>query len=114
METSSQRACCDSPTGSRTSHLGTDVDGALGRRSLGSLLSLLNLERIADLSSAIVETPSGGLHIYFRIGAGEQPRTRASDIGPGIDLRGDGGYIIAADNVRPDGRSIGTLGEGMT
>jgi hypothetical protein len=52
----------------------------------------------------VVRTPSGGLHLYFRLGAGETPRTRSSDIAPGLDTRGIGGSIMAPGSVLPDGR----------
>lgn len=56
-----------------------------------------------SVSPVIVQTTSGGLHIYFSLRPGEQPRTRASDNGSGLDTRGEGGYIIAPGNVLPDG-----------
>lgn len=45
-----------------------------------------------------VVTPSGGRHFYFTF-AGE--RNSASKIGPGIDTRGEGGFVIAPPS-RPD------------
>lgn len=52
------------------------------------------------LPAEVVEvvTPSGGRHFYFTF-AGE--RNSASKIGPGIDTRGEGGFIIAPPS-RPD------------
>lgn len=41
-----------------------------------------------------VATGSGGYHIYFDAGEVET-RNSAGMIGPGIDVRGDGGYVIA-------------------
>jgi len=39
-----------------------------------------------------VRTPSGGLHLYFR---GRAPvRNSASKIAAGIDVRGEGGYVV--------------------
>lgn len=42
------------------------------------------------LPTAKVETPSGGLHLYYK---GSGPST-ASKIAPGIDTRGEGGYVL--------------------
>jgi Bifunctional DNA primase/polymerase, N-terminal len=42
-----------------------------------------------------IRTRSGGLHLYFRHRHGL--RCSASQIAPGIDVRADGGYIIAWD-----------------
>lgn len=40
-----------------------------------------------------VRTPSGGAHFYFRYTGSE--RNSAGKIGPGLDIRGQGGYVIA-------------------
>ena len=93
------------PTGPRSGIWVLDVDGAPGRNSLNSLLAKLGLEQIADLSNVIVRTPSGGVHIDFKLRPGEAPRCRAGDIGLGLDTRAIGGGIIAPGNVLPDGRS---------
>src|SRR5262249_15529618 len=45
---------------------------------------------------------SGGEHILFRHVTGL--RNSASKVGPGIDVRGDGGYIIAPPSSHASGR----------
>ena len=50
----------------------------------------------------IVNTPSGGIHYYFRHVDGV--RSSTGKIASNIDVRGDGGYIIAPESVLPDGR----------
>ncbi|MCB1506354.1 MAG: bifunctional DNA primase/polymerase [Hyphomicrobiaceae bacterium] len=92
------------PTGAVSGFWVLDVDGELGRKSLQALLVHLGVEQIADLARTVVTTPSGGLHLYFRLRPGECPRSRARDIGLGIDTRGEGGTIIAPGNRLPDGR----------
>jgi hypothetical protein len=44
-----------------------------------------------------VSTGSGGgsSHLYFRLPIGKTIRNSASVLGPGIDVRGDGGYVVA-------------------
>lgn len=39
-------------------------------------------------------TPSGGRHLYFAID-GHEIRNSAGKLGPGIDVRGQGGYVLA-------------------
>jgi len=40
-------------------------------------------------------TRSGGVHLLFAMPAGRAIRNSASRVGPGVDVRGTGGYIIA-------------------
>lgn len=48
-----------------------------------------------DAASLIVKTAGGGLHLYFEHRAGVRNSTDAA----GIDVRGDGGYVIAPGAV---------------
>jgi putative DNA primase/helicase len=64
-------------------------------------VDLPGLETIANLQSRYeplpptwtVETGSGGHHFYFRMPLADI-RNSASAIGPGVDVRGNGGYVI--------------------
>ena len=47
-----------------------------------------------------VTTPSGGAHYYWRLG-GIALKNTAGKLGPGLDTRGNGGYIIIPPS-RPD------------
>ena len=47
-----------------------------------------------------VRTPSGGLHMYWRWSEGV--RNRAAIL-PGVDVRGAGGYVVAAESETPQG-----------
>lgn len=61
-------------------------------------------EHHIDLTSAfVVETPSGGLHFYWRTDA--LYGNSCGALANGIDVRGAGGYVIAPGAVLPDGRS---------
>lgn len=55
-----------------------------------------------------VRTPSGGLHLLFRH-PGRRVKTCASLIAPGVDVRGDGGFIFAPGAALPDGRAYRVL-----
>jgi hypothetical protein len=42
-----------------------------------------------------VTTPSGGRHLYFAVPDGVHVRNSAGRVGPMIDVRGEGGYVVA-------------------
>ena len=48
-----------------------------------------------------VQTPSGGLHYWFRWPEGVDVRNSNSSLGEGIDVRGEGGYVGAPPSERP-------------
>ncbi len=62
-----------------------------------------------------VETPSGGCHYYWRWNA-EEPEIRnsAGRVGPGLDVRGEGGSIIAPPSLLHDGRGYRWVRNGAT
>lgn len=49
-----------------------------------------------------VRTPRGGWHFYYQAG-NHGIRNSASQLGPLVDVRGDGGFVVAAGSVRSDG-----------
>jgi hypothetical protein len=72
-----------------------DVDVKKGKQGLKSLAELDTFEGVPETFT--VETASGGLHLYFRP---ENPvANSAGRIGDGLDIRGDGGYVVAAGSV---------------
>jgi hypothetical protein len=76
-----------------------DVDGEIGSESLGEL------ERVhGELPrTATVVTPGGGQHFYFKH-PGLEVRNSAGALAPGLDIRGDGGYVMAPPSIGPAGR----------
>lgn len=50
---------------------------------------------------ACVSTPRGGLHLYF---ASDEPFSCSTNTDDGIDIRADGGFVVAPPSVREDGR----------
>lgn len=61
-----------------------DVDGFATLRALGIQIPANAIE---------VATPSGGCHFWFAA-KGQQVRNSAGKIGPGVDVRGEGGMVI--------------------
>jgi hypothetical protein len=53
-------------------------------------------------ATGVVKTGSGR-HFYFNQPEGERIRNTAGRLAPGIDTRGDGGYVVAPPSVHPDG-----------
>jgi hypothetical protein len=76
-----------------------DIDGDTGEATLRAL----ETEHGALPPTVEVVTGSGGRHLYFRL-ADEPIRNSAGKIGPGIDVRGDGGYVLAPPSMHPCGR----------
>lgn len=84
-------------TGAASGFVVLDVDGPAG---LGSLQELER--RHGKLTTAQVLTGSGGWHYWFRHPGREIPNS-ASKIAPGLDVRGDGGYIVAPPSIHESG-----------
>ncbi len=69
-------------------------------------------ETLAELEDAYsplpptyeVITGSGGRHLYFAWPSGHDIRNSASDLGPGLDVRGAGGQVLAPPTVHPNGQ----------
>ncbi|MGO2719494.1 MAG: bifunctional DNA primase/polymerase [Brachybacterium tyrofermentans] len=84
------------PTGAASGVAVVDVDvhGVNGYEAFG------RARRAGLLNGweALVRSPTGGLHIYYPAGTGEQPSWQAGRAG--IDFRGDRGYIIVPPSRR--------------
>ena len=77
-----------------------DVDGEEGADSLHDLeRSYGELPRTAS-----VATPGGGMHLYFKH-PGFEVRNSVSQLAPRIDVRGDGGYVIAPPSRAGNGNA---------
>ncbi len=79
-------------TGRRSGLLVVDVDPRKTAAWLDSLHAL------ALPPTFTVKTCSGGWHLYFRF-PGDERITIGTDLLPGIDWRGNGGYVVAAGSI---------------
>ena len=74
-----------------------DVDVKNGAKGIGSLTLF---EEHIPTNSPKVLTPSGGFHFYFKPVQGTKNK---ANILPGIDIRSDGGYIVAPPSTLTGG-----------
>ena len=77
------------PTGETTGIFVLDVDGTEGEESLKALEAKYGS---LPLSRTIKTRREGGRHIYFKHTPGLGNSVKK--LGPGLDTRGDGGYVI--------------------
>ncbi len=72
---------------------GHGVDG------IANLLALIEQNgQLPDTIEAL--SPSGSWHIYFQWPEGRSIRNSAGQVAPGVDVRGDGGMVIAVPSVK--------------
>lgn len=75
-----------------------DVDGVVGKQTLGAL----ECEHGSLPQTVESLTGGGGRHLFFR-----HPgvvRNSVGRLGPGLDVRGDGGYVIVPPSLHPEGK----------
>lgn len=77
-----------------------DVDNKNGKKGDDELLRL-ELEGKEFPDTFIQRTPTGGRHLVYRVR--EPVRQGANVLGPGIDVRSRGGYIVGAGSCLPGG-----------
>lgn len=79
--------------------LDADVDKDRGINGLDALHWLPNLPDTLEAT-----TPRGGRHYYLRLPSGLYIPSSASKLGPGIDIRCEGGYVILPGSITRRGR----------
>jgi hypothetical protein len=96
-----QKANLGVATGGSSHLLVIDIDPRHdGHRSLSDLE--VQYERLPRTYT--VRTGSGGLHLYFSMKGIDPPiRNSAGKLGPGIDVRGKGGYVVGPPSGTPFG-----------
>lgn len=81
-------------TGSASGVAVVDCDVKDGKQGIQEFLKLCEKNGIDPSSTYSVKTPSGGMHFYFKQVAGLG--CSADKLEAGIDVRADGGYVVAA------------------
>lgn len=91
-------------TGTLSGFWALDLDEKQGVYGMGVLMRAE--ERNCHLPSTIqVETGSGGVHLYFSLP--DHPVKNGTHVlgrGSGVDVRGDGGYVVAPPSMHANGR----------
>jgi hypothetical protein len=101
------------PTGADNGIVVLDVDTIEGHGVDGTIA----LRELEAKHGSLPETlraisPSGSIHHYFRHpGAGTKIKGSASELGAGVDIRGDGNMTVAPPSINPDGRAYRWLNE---
>jgi hypothetical protein len=84
------------PTGKRSGKIVVDVDPEHGGYDS---LAVLHEEGYELPLTATIKTGGGGVHHYLRCPEGVEVRNSAGKVGPGLDIRGEGGYVIVPPSV---------------
>ena len=76
-----------------------DIDGDDGEQTMRKLESAYG-----TLPPTIEAITGRGRHLYFRWSTGDEVRnTQDNPVMPGIDVRGEGGYVLAPPSIHPSG-----------
>lgn len=78
------------PTGAASGIVVVDVDIKNGQQGM----AWLDENQDALPQTRTHKTQSGGLHLVFLVPEGIEIRNSASKVAPGVDVRGEGGYVI--------------------
>lgn len=93
-------------TGARSGLVVVDIDAGHGGEE--SIKELAAKHSIPETVTA--KTGGGGRHLIFKH-PGVEIRNSASKLAKGIDIRGDGGYIVAPPSLHPSGNRYQWLSE---
>jgi hypothetical protein len=77
-----------------------DLDGDEGKQSFLALQ-----EKHGSIPETVAARTGKGFHLYFEMPDTADVRNSASKVGPGIDVRGTGGYVVMPPSPHPDGGS---------
>jgi hypothetical protein len=78
-----------------------DLDVGAGKDGIAALVQLAADRPIPDTSSVL--TPSGGVHLYFRLPPDAYVPSSRSKLAPGVDVRGEGGFVVGPGSPHKTG-----------
>jgi len=104
------------PTGNNIGSFVIDIDAGLDPKT-GKAHSIddlvIQIERVigAELPKTVAAmTPRGGMHLFFSMPAGVIVTNSRCNLPKHVDVRGQGGYVIAAPSIRSDGAAYDWVG----
>jgi hypothetical protein len=92
-------------TGAASGFFVIDLDGVAHGGPCGLVAWDKLTARHAVAATRRHETPNGGAHLLFRFDPTRPVTNRRGDLPAGIDVRGEGGYVIWPPSRMPDGRA---------
>jgi hypothetical protein len=92
-------------TGHASGCIVLDIDGADGNSSLEALK-----RELGPLPATCMARTGKGRHLYFCYPDGKEIRCR-TNLAPAIDVRADGGYVVAPPSVHPNGAPYEWIGD---
>ena len=89
-------ALIGAPTGALNGFwvLDPDIDAKKGIDGEATLQALLDELGVTLPATPTVRTPRGGRHLWFRWDPARPVGSSSSEVGAGLDTRGEGGYVI--------------------
>jgi hypothetical protein len=93
-------------TGTESGLLVLDVDGEAGKQSLQALHAAHGAlpKMVCALTGRRAEDGARkGCHYYFHLPEGAHLRNSAGTLAKGLDIRGEGGYVVAPPSLHPQG-----------
>lgn len=82
-----------------------DLDVPKDGRTVGRAKA--ELGKLIDLRTTSVLTPSGGIHYYYWVPQGKElPPSSTKKIASSVDVRCEGGYVVAAGSTTPEGKYV--------
>ncbi|MFI8279762.1 bifunctional DNA primase/polymerase [Streptomyces sp. NPDC085929] len=86
--------------------IGLDLDRKNGVDGVAELNQLAAQHGFTVPRTLTVCTPSGGYHLWFTVPAGVTIPNSAGRLGPGIDVRGTGGYVVGPGSQGSGGQYV--------
>jgi putative DNA primase/helicase len=87
------------PTGTRNNRFVIDPDGPVGEETLGKLVA--ENGQLPDTFTVRTGRAEGGWHLHFRVD-GVMTKSAAGLLGPKLDVKGDGGFVLLPPSIHPD------------